>query len=62
MQLRVRELFEILMSKKEGEDFVRIDAGKAMEVVQEEIRTHVDKCIQQVDREEDPSLRVVGQW
>ncbi|EOA84288.1 uncharacterized protein SETTUDRAFT_42927 [Exserohilum turcica Et28A] len=33
MQDRVRALFETLMQKKEGEDFVRIDAGGSMDEV-----------------------------
>ncbi|KAF2826844.1 thymidylate kinase [Ophiobolus disseminans] len=34
MQDRVRALFETLMQRKEGEDFVRIDAGESLEEVQ----------------------------
>jgi dTMP kinase len=58
MQDRVRELFETLMQKKEGEDFVRVDAGRSMEEVQKKIRDEVERCL----GEEERPLRVVGGW
>ncbi|KAF1847974.1 thymidylate kinase [Cucurbitaria berberidis CBS 394.84] len=61
MQHRVRELFETLMQRKEGEDFVRIDAGRSLEEVQRRIREEVDQGIERVDRGNLP-LRVVGEW
>lgn len=61
MQDRVRELFETLMKRKEGEDFVRIDAGASLEEVQEKVKKEVDQCIERVDRESLP-LRVVEEW
>ena len=61
MQDRVRELFETLMQRKEGEDLVRIDAGQSLEEVQRKIREEVDRSIERVDRENLP-LRVVGEW
>ncbi|KAH7396334.1 thymidylate kinase-domain-containing protein [Pyrenochaeta sp. MPI-SDFR-AT-0127] len=60
MQDRVRELFETLM-KKEGEDFVRIDAGRGLEDVQRQIKDEVDRCIDVIARENLP-LRVVEEW
>jgi dTMP kinase len=61
MQDRVRELFETLMQRNEGEDFVRIDAGSSLEDVQTKIREEVVRCIECVDRENSP-LRVVKEW
>jgi dTMP kinase len=61
MQDRVRELFETLMERKEGEDFVRIDAGASLEEVQRMVKKEVDQCIERVDGEE-LSLRVVEGW
>ena len=61
MQDRVRELFETLMGRKEGEDFVRIDAGASLEEVQKKVKHEVDRCIERVDRE-DLALRVVEEW
>ncbi|KAH3973983.1 hypothetical protein HBI38_093930 [Parastagonospora nodorum] len=61
MQDRVRELFETLMGRKEGEDFVRIDAGASLEEVQRKVKHEVDRCIERVDRE-DLALRVVEEW
>jgi len=61
MQDRVRELFETLMERKEGEDFVRIDAGCSLDDVQTKVRKEVDRCIGHVDGESVP-LRVVEDW
>lgn len=61
MQDHVRELFETLMGRKEGEDFVRIDAGASLEEVQKKVKVEVDRCIERVDREDLP-LRVVEEW
>jgi dTMP kinase len=61
MQDRVRELFETLMEKPEGDDFVRIDAGKSEEEVAAEIRVQVDRCIERVAKGEMP-LRKVKEW
>jgi dTMP kinase len=61
MQDRVRELFEVLMQRKEGEDFVRINAGSSLEDVQENVKEEVDKCIKHVDKENMP-LRTVKEW
>jgi dTMP kinase len=61
IQDRVRELFETLMQRKEGEDFVRIDAGSSLEDVQEKIKKEVDTCIERVEKGEMP-LRTVEEW
>jgi dTMP kinase len=61
MQDRVRELFETLMQSKEGEDFVKVDAGSSLEDVQRRVREEVDRCIEHVDTESLP-LRVVEEW
>jgi dTMP kinase len=61
MQDRVRELFETLMQRKEGEDFVRINAGSSLEVVQRKVREEVDRCIETVDKGNMP-LRTVEEW
>jgi dTMP kinase len=61
MQDRVRVLFETLMERKEGDDFLRIDAGARLEEVQEKVKTEVDRCIERVDGDDLP-LRVVEEW
>ncbi|KAL5117438.1 Thymidylate kinase [Pleosporales sp. CAS-2024a] len=61
MQDRVRELFEMLMQRKEGDDFVRIDAGSTVEEVHGKIKDEVNRCIQRVDSEKLP-LRTVQGW
>jgi dTMP kinase len=61
MQDRVRELFETLMQRKEGEDFVRIDAGSSLEDVQEKVKQEVYRCVERVDKENMP-LRTVKEW
>jgi dTMP kinase len=61
MQDRVRELFETLMQRKEGEDFKRIDAGSSLEDVQEKVKREVERCIELVDKEDMP-LRTVKEW
>jgi dTMP kinase len=61
MQDRVRELFETLMQRKEGEDFARVDAGSSLEGVQKKVKEEVDRCIKHVDTESLP-LRVVEEW
>ncbi|KAI4621195.1 uncharacterized protein J4E87_006823 [Alternaria ethzedia] len=60
MQDRVRELFETMMQKKEGEDFVRIDAGESMTDVAAKIRQEVDRCIERVSKGQLPLGRVEG--
>ena len=45
MQDRVRELFNTLIQKKEGDDFVRINAGASMEEVAAQVREQADRCI-----------------
>ncbi|KAL6154611.1 Thymidylate kinase [Exserohilum turcicum] len=61
MQDRVRALFETLMQKKEGEDFVRIDAGGSMDEVAAKVREQADRCIERVAKGQLP-LRVVEDW
>jgi dTMP kinase len=61
MQDRVRELFDVLMQRKEGEDFLRIDASSSLEDVQEKVKGEVDRCIEQVDKGNMP-LRTVEEW
>ena len=61
MQDRVRELFETLMQKKEGEDFVRIDAGAGLEEVAAKVREQADRCIERVAKGQLP-LRIVEDW
>lgn len=61
MQMRVRELFGEVMRRKEGEDFVRIDAGRSVKEVQGKVREEVERCFERVDGEERP-LRWVGEW
>ncbi|KAI4645794.1 hypothetical protein J4E93_005372 [Alternaria ventricosa] len=60
MQDRVRELFETMMQKKEGEDFVRIDAGESMTNVAAKIRQEVDRCIERVAKGQLPLGTVEG--
>ncbi|KAI4689699.1 uncharacterized protein J4E84_003879 [Alternaria hordeiaustralica] len=60
MQDRVRELFETMMQKKEGEDFVRIDAGESMTDVAARIRQEVDRCIERVAKGQLPLGTVEG--
>lgn len=61
VQDRVRELFETMMSKKEGDEFVRIDAGAGLDEVQAKIREQVDRCIERVAKGQ-LRLRTVGEW
>ncbi|KAF1935843.1 thymidylate kinase [Clathrospora elynae] len=61
MQDRVRELFETLVQKKEGEDFVKIDAGASLEDVAAKVREQVDRCIERVAKGQLP-LRTVEEW
>ena len=61
MQDRVRELFETLMQKKEGEDFVRIYAGTSLEEVAAKVREQADRCIERVAKGQLP-LRTVEEW
>ncbi|KAI4938149.1 hypothetical protein J4E85_000588 [Alternaria conjuncta] len=60
IQDRVRELFETMMQKKEGEDFVRIDAGESMTDVAAKIRQEVDRCIERVAKGQVPLGTVEG--
>lgn len=57
----VRELFNVLMTSKEKDDFVRIDAGASVEEVHQMVRTEVDRIIRLVDSEQLP-LRFVEPW
>ncbi|KAF2651871.1 thymidylate kinase [Lophiostoma macrostomum CBS 122681] len=59
MQRNVRELFEVMMKEKEGEDFVEVDAGGSLEDVQRSVREVVDKCLESV---EEGDVRVVEPW
>ncbi|KAF2436980.1 thymidylate kinase [Tothia fuscella] len=60
IQDRVRELFNELQKSSDGDDFVRIDAGRGFEVVEEEIW---GKVINLMESEEDRGLlRVVEEW
>jgi dTMP kinase len=61
MQDRVRELFETLMQRKEGEEFVRINAGSTLQEVESRVKEEVDRCIERVDKDDLP-LRVVEEW
>ncbi|KAF3054032.1 Thymidylate kinase [Didymella keratinophila] len=61
MQDRVRELFEEIQGKKEGDDFVVIDAGGSMEDVQREIQQKTRAALERVDGE-GKVLRTVGAW
>lgn len=61
MQDRVRDLFETLMKRQEGGDFVRIDASSSLEDVQSKVKKEVDQCIERVDSNTLP-LRVVEKW
>ena len=61
MQDRVRELFEEVQGKKEGDDFVVIDAGGSMEDVQREIQQKTRAALERVDGE-GKALRTVGAW
>jgi dTMP kinase len=61
MQDHVRELFETLMQRKEGDDFVRIDAGASVDNVAAKIRQEVDRCIERVAKGQVP-LRTVEEW
>lgn len=61
MQDRVRALFETLMQRKEGQDFVRIDAGGSLEDVQRKVGEEVGKCIERVEKD-DLALRFVQEW
>ncbi|KAH9882348.1 hypothetical protein J1614_000584 [Plenodomus biglobosus] len=61
MQDRVRDLFEMMMSRGEGEEFVRINAGMGVEEVAARIREEVDRCIERVAKAQVP-LRTVGEW
>ena len=61
MQDRVRELFQILRQKKDGEDFVVVDAGRSVEEVQESIRKQVQECMGKVDSER-ALLRTIEEW
>lgn len=61
MQDRVRELFEEVRGKAEGEDFVVINAGAGVEEVQRSIWEEVRKVVERIDREEG-ELRTVREW
>lgn len=61
MQEKVRELFGVLRESKEGEDFVRVDAGSGVEEVSKRVREVVRECMERVDTEQVP-LRYVKPW
>ena len=61
MQDRVRALFGEVRSRKEGDDFVVVDAGGSVEDVQAAIQEQVKRRIAEVDQEGKP-LRTVGEW
>lgn len=61
LQTRVRSLFNKLIESSDGEDFVRIDAGRSLEEVQASIRDAVRSAMTVVDGEERP-LRFVKPW
>jgi dTMP kinase len=61
MQDRVRELFEKVRGRKEGDDFVVIDAGGSMEDVQREIQQKTRVALGRVNGE-GKALRTVGAW
>ena len=58
MQDRVRTLFQEVRQKKEGEDFIMVDAGGSVEDVHESILNSVK---QEMAEEKGP-LRIVGEW
>lgn len=66
MQDRVRELFGVLRTRDgaEKEDLVRIDAGRGVEQVQEEIREVVRKAFESIDGAgpNGAPLRFVEEW
>ncbi|KAF1967268.1 thymidylate kinase, partial [Bimuria novae-zelandiae CBS 107.79] len=49
LQDRVRDLFNVMMQRQEKDDFVRIDAGKSVDEVQQQIREEVDRAIEKAD-------------
>jgi dTMP kinase len=59
MQVQVRRLFNELMASKDGEDFVRIDAGRPLDEVKAAVAEAVSVAMEKVDREERP-LRIVA--
>lgn len=61
MQDRVRGLFEEVRAKKEGEDFVVVDAGGSVEEVRVRIRKEVEHKMRDVERE-GGALRIVKAW
>jgi dTMP kinase len=61
MQDRVRELFAELQNAPEKGDFVRIDAGKSMEDVEEAVWKAAMDVFKTVDKANEP-LRVVESW
>ncbi|KAJ4331074.1 Thymidylate kinase [Didymella glomerata] len=61
MQDRVRELFEEVRGKKEGDDFVVVDAGGTVEDVQREIQEKTRAALERVDVEGE-ALRTVEAW
>jgi dTMP kinase len=61
MQDRVRELFSVMREAAEKEDFVRIDAGRSFDEVQESVREAVRRAMARADGEGAP-LRVVEPW
>ena len=57
----MRDLFGVMMESQEKGDFVRIDAGRSLEEVQQSIRVEVDKASQEIDNNQLP-LRFVESW
>jgi dTMP kinase len=61
MQDRVRELFAELQDGLDKDDFLRIDAGKSLKEVEEEIWKAARGVLERVDAANEP-LRVVESW
>ncbi|KAF2205613.1 thymidylate kinase [Delitschia confertaspora ATCC 74209] len=61
MQVRVRELFDAFLESPDKDDFVRIDAGGEVELVQGDVRRAIEKVMREVDERKMP-LRFVEPW
>ncbi len=60
MQKRVRELFHELLKRPDGEDMVFIDAGRALDEVQRDMRSLIENIFQGEGMNE--SLRTILRW